>query len=78
MGHFDGFQALDISIHAPREGSDLGLKLQSRRKSKISIHAPREGSDLKRVRKLFHQLGFLSTLPVRGATCTAFQMARFT
>ena len=35
-----------ISIHAPREGSDLGagaaLSMQ-----KISIHAPREGSDLR-------------------------------
>ena len=33
-----------ISIHAPREGSDLRPP-PSRRKCAISIHAPREGSD---------------------------------
>ena len=35
---------MNISIHAPREGSDL---YQQRPSSKhyISIHAPREGSD---------------------------------
>ena len=33
-----------ISIHAPREGSDIqGYK--PRNKGLISIHAPREGSD---------------------------------
>ena len=34
-----------ISIHAPREGSDMrsGMTIES---SRISIHAPREGSDL--------------------------------
>ena len=33
-----------ISIHAPREGSDLfGLSLSVQ--MRISIHAPREGSD---------------------------------
>ena len=34
-----------ISIHAPREGSDLN-KLVSTSLRSISIHAPREGSDL--------------------------------
>ena len=33
-----------ISIHAPREGSDLFL-IHCRRSIAISIHAPREGSD---------------------------------
>ena len=44
MGHFDGFQALDISIHAPREGSDSASAWLTNTTS-ISIHAPREGSD---------------------------------
>ena len=34
-----------ISIHAPREGSDKGRALRAARKLQISIHAPREGSD---------------------------------
>ena len=34
----------EISIHAPREGSD-GNRRQSSPTLKISIHAPREGSD---------------------------------
>ena len=36
----------DISIHAPREGSDSPILLQALKKD-ISIHAPREGSDCK-------------------------------
>ena len=35
----------NISIHAPREGSDMALRYTSPHKA-ISIHAPREGSDL--------------------------------
>ena len=36
----------------------------------ISIHAPREGSDLAQAMNAFGGLlQFLSTLPVRGATC---------
>ena len=35
----------DISIHAPREGSDDDKSTEDR-PIKISIHAPREGSDL--------------------------------
>ena len=35
----------DISIHAPREGSDCFLRLSSWICKRISIHAPREGSD---------------------------------
>ena len=34
----------DISIHAPREGSDFGY-IQPQDSGFISIHAPREGSD---------------------------------
>ena len=38
-----------ISIHAPREGSELGYHWVSYKKVWISIHAPREGSDLRRL-----------------------------
>ena len=34
-----------ISIHAPREGSDLGSSKNNYSVRVISIHAPREGSD---------------------------------
>ena len=36
---------LDISIHAPREGSDISSSRRVTSSSGISIHAPREGSD---------------------------------
>ena len=39
-----GFTLWDISIHAPREGSDEYAEYISS-KADISIHAPREGSD---------------------------------
>ena len=35
----------DISIHAPREGSDLEEMMEQAQNPAISIHAPREGSD---------------------------------
>ena len=38
-------QAEIISIHAPREGGDLGILRRAERRGKISIHAPREGGD---------------------------------
>ena len=38
-------QGHDISIHAPREGSDAPWGRGGQRKP-ISIHAPREGSDV--------------------------------
>ena len=49
-GPFKGTMML-ISIHAPREGSDINRNFLHFKKI-ISIHAPREGSDLlKRHRK---------------------------
>ena len=36
----------DISIHAPREGSDHAVLNFWEARMDISIHAPREGSDL--------------------------------
>ena len=38
-----------ISIHAPREGSDINKELKQMGIDAISIHAPREGSDSKLV-----------------------------
>ena len=35
-----------VSIHAPREGSDIGAGMQALALASVSIHAPREGSDL--------------------------------
>ena len=58
---------IPISIHAPREGSDIAkaTKLSS---AIISIHAPREGSDRALGTLSNPSLIFLSTLPARGAT----------
>ena len=39
------FIGRNISIHAPREGSDATGANQLGKQLKISIHAPREGSD---------------------------------
>ena len=39
------FQKQNISIHAPREGSDTPPAVSGGKKLSISIHAPREGSD---------------------------------
>ena len=57
----------DISIHAPREGGDLGDR-HIQAGLAISIHAPREGGD--RVISLHGGLRvqFQSTPPARGAT----------
>ena len=63
--------ALQISIHAPREGSDAGLPLRLYQVSNISIHAPREGSDLMNTGSEPSEQAFLSTLPARGATLSA-------
>ena len=57
-----------ISIHAPREGSDLDVEVDTGRARPISIHAPREGSDLFGVLAQPKLYKFLSTLPARGAT----------
>ena len=64
-----GQRFLDISIHAPREGSDVSIFLGGHLHAPISIHAPREGSDpSSRMARISMQLRFLSTLPARGAT----------
>ena len=38
-------RVINISIHAPREGSDVAVRAFSNESARISIHAPREGSD---------------------------------
>ena len=42
MGHFDGFQPLDISTHALREEGDLAQPQLCRVHHRISTHALRE------------------------------------
>ena len=59
-----------ISIHAPREGSDLAYVAKYITKAQISIHAPREGSDEAALSYVSKYITFLSTLPVRGATAS--------
>ena len=56
-----------ISIHAPREGRDVGLA-QIFLLDEISIHAPREGRDSSRKCRIGRSARFQSTRPVRGAT----------
>ena len=56
-----------ISIHAPREGSDVSARIVAPL-TDISIHAPREGSDRAGAHQLCDGVRFQSTLPVRGAT----------
>ena len=57
----------EISIHAPREGSDIALYYTYPVRY-ISIHAPREGSDSHRGQARTKYYQFQSTLPARGAT----------
>ena len=64
------YSSQNISIHAPREGSDVG-KTMPRIDTLISIHAPREGSDCDSGIKTNVVTGFQSTLPVKGATTSA-------
>ena len=59
---------MPISIHAPREGSDLEGDFAEMECHCISIHAPREGSDVSFHSQKQSKNVFLSTLPVRGAT----------
>ena len=59
---------VEISIHAPRAGSDGLSRLSALRMIKISIHAPRAGSDENQPTVNCPDIAFQSTLPVRGAT----------
>ena len=63
----DASTAYQISIHAPRGGSDQQFQ-ELQRQAKISIHAPRGGSDLWPNGLTKQDEEFQSTLPVGGAT----------
>ena len=53
---------VDISIHAPREGSDPN-KYRETEGIKISIHAPREGSDSTRLHMSIKHSNFYPRSP---------------
>ena len=58
----------DISIHAPRTGSDFTKNSLTKLLKNISIHAPRTGSDTASTAGTRTAKRFQSTLPARGAT----------
>ena len=58
----------NISIHAPRAGSDVGFVVPTFSEVGISIHAPRAGSDCPGTITHRGMATFQSMLPVRGAT----------
>ena len=58
----------NISIHAPRTGSDTRMRYLEGRSVRISIHAPRTGSDRSAALNALTKTAFQSTLPARGAT----------
>ena len=68
-GGFD-VPSAEISIHAPRKGSDDTVPVTALNPEGISIHAPRKGSDGEILRHFVGISRFQSTLPVRGATVT--------
>ena len=68
MGALDMGLTEDISIHAPRTGSDT-TRLSWGSGYCISIHAPRTGSDYVLLQPSGKLHLFQSTLPARGATC---------
>ena len=61
-------EALEISIHAPRTGSDRAAAPTEKQRALISIHAPRTGSDSAPRGSSCSAWVFQSTLPARGAT----------
>ena len=63
-----------ISIHAPREGSDRGLLPQPPR-LQISIHAPREGSDRDQRRICGHPHDISIHAPREGSDLSIFANA---
>ena len=73
-GLFIGMRTQDISIHAPRTGSDARNTLD-RLIHGISIHAPRTGSDGTAARGGGGFRRFQSTLPARGATSAVFAVS---
>ena len=52
-----------VSIHAPREGCDLGGEHASEVRRRVSVHAPREGCDQRRYPPHYDDLCFNSRTP---------------
>ena len=65
----------DISIHAPRVGSDPVSRGGRRDNLRISIHAPRVGSDAATAIANMTPTQFQSTLPAWGATLKQSDLA---
>ena len=59
------FAIVDISIHAPRKGSDRDQQFYDRIQVSISIHAPRKGSDGRILRPHFQGYDFNPRSPQR-------------
>ena len=57
---------VDISIHAPREGSDATAR-NFGKCSSISIHAPREGSDYDAARRVLYIFDISIHAPREGS-----------
>ena len=66
---------MEISTHAPREGSDYAGPAMAAPPS-ISTHAPREGSDISASRAMMSGVRFQPTLPARGATLSSRSCGR--
>ncbi len=66
----------EISIHAPRGGSDRAARFLLPRDRVISIHAPRGGSDCWTRRMYLRYCTFQSTLPAGGATPFSYPFFR--
>ena len=58
----------DISIHAPREGSDSGYLFEYNGKKLFLSTLPARGATPNGYGTVTKLSGFLSTLPARGAT----------
>src|SRR5437016_4766833 len=65
----------DVSIHAPRVGSDQARRRKNRFRV-VSIHAPREGSDAIDSAILSAASSFQSTPPRRERLTSRFSLAR--
>ena len=57
-----------ISIHAPREGSDLGQRLEISERYKFQSTLPAKGATYTPYHGVYRQSAFQSTLPAKGAT----------
>ena len=65
---YGGARKRIVSIHAPREGCDLGSLLRPAPEADVSIHAPREGCDIVPDSDYSGVGMFQFTHPGRGAT----------